>query len=31
MITTMIHGPQDRLLSYQLLAETWNLSSMQPI
>jgi luciferase family oxidoreductase group 1 len=27
MITTMIHGPADRLRSYELLAETWNLAS----
>jgi len=30
MITTMIHGPADRLRSYELLAETWNLSSASP-
>ena len=28
MITTMIHGPADRLRSYELVAETWNLSSV---
>jgi luciferase family oxidoreductase group 1 len=26
MITTMIHGAADRLRSYELLAETWNLT-----
>jgi luciferase family oxidoreductase group 1 len=26
MITTMIHSPADRLRSYELVAETWNLS-----
>ena len=26
MITTMVHGPGDRLRSYELLAEAWNLS-----
>ncbi len=30
MITTMIHGPADRLRSYELLAETWNVSSASP-
>ncbi|MDQ1457746.1 MAG: hypothetical protein QOH28_3366 [Actinomycetota bacterium] len=30
MITTMIHGPADRLRSYALLAETWNLLSASP-
>ncbi len=26
MITTMIHGPADRLRSYELVAEAWDLS-----
>jgi alkanesulfonate monooxygenase SsuD/methylene tetrahydromethanopterin reductase-like flavin-dependent oxidoreductase (luciferase family) len=30
MITTMIHGPADRLRSYELLAETWDLSPLSP-
>jgi luciferase family oxidoreductase group 1 len=28
MITTMIHGPADRLRSYELLAESWNQASI---
>jgi hypothetical protein len=24
MVTTMLHGPADRLRSYELLAQTWN-------
>ena len=27
MITTMIHGPDDRLRSYELLAEAWDLAA----
>lgn len=30
MITTMIHGPADRLRSYELLAEAWDLSALSP-
>jgi alkanesulfonate monooxygenase SsuD/methylene tetrahydromethanopterin reductase-like flavin-dependent oxidoreductase (luciferase family) len=30
MITTMIHGPADRLRSYELVAETWNRASLAP-
>jgi luciferase family oxidoreductase group 1 len=30
MITTMIHGPADRLRSYQLLAEAWNVAPLSP-
>jgi luciferase family oxidoreductase group 1 len=30
MITTMIHGPADRLRSYELVAETWNRASVAP-
>jgi alkanesulfonate monooxygenase SsuD/methylene tetrahydromethanopterin reductase-like flavin-dependent oxidoreductase (luciferase family) len=26
MITTMIHGPADRLRSYELVAEAWELA-----
>jgi alkanesulfonate monooxygenase SsuD/methylene tetrahydromethanopterin reductase-like flavin-dependent oxidoreductase (luciferase family) len=26
MITTMVHGPADRLRSYELLAEAWNVA-----
>ncbi|MDQ1460103.1 MAG: hypothetical protein QOI08_1587, partial [Actinomycetota bacterium] len=26
MITTMIHGPADRLRSYELVADAWDLS-----
>jgi luciferase family oxidoreductase group 1 len=29
MITTMIHGVPDRLRSYELIAEAWNLSSVE--
>jgi luciferase family oxidoreductase group 1 len=28
MITTMIHGPADRLRSYELVAEAWDLASV---
>jgi luciferase family oxidoreductase group 1 len=28
MITTMVHGPADRLRSYELLAEAWELASL---
>jgi luciferase family oxidoreductase group 1 len=28
MITTMIHGPADRLRSYELIAEAWDLASL---
>jgi len=30
MITTMVHGPADRLRSYELVAETWNRASVAP-
>ena len=30
MITTMIHGPADRLRSYELVAEAWNRSPVAP-
>lgn len=30
MITTMVHGPADRLRSYELLAEAWNLAPTTP-
>ena len=30
MITTMVHGPADRLRSYELLAEAWNLAPVGP-
>ena len=28
MITTMVHGPDDRLRSYELVAEAWGLASL---
>ena len=28
MITTMVHGPADRLRSYELLAEAWNAAAL---
>lgn len=30
MITTMIHGPADRLRSYELIADAWNLAAVAP-
>ena len=30
MITTMIHGPADRLRSYELLKGAWDLASVSP-
>jgi luciferase family oxidoreductase group 1 len=30
MITTMIHGPVDRLRSYELVAEAWDLAAISP-
>ena len=30
MITTMVHGPADRLRSYELLAEAWNRVPPEP-
>jgi alkanesulfonate monooxygenase SsuD/methylene tetrahydromethanopterin reductase-like flavin-dependent oxidoreductase (luciferase family) len=29
MITTMVHGPTDRLRSYELLAAAWNLAPVE--
>ena len=31
MITTMVHGPADRLRSYELLAEAWDLSPVNRV
>jgi hypothetical protein len=28
MITTMVHGHADRMKSYELLAEAWDLSAV---
>ncbi len=30
MITTMVHGPADRLRSYELVAEAWDLTPLPP-
>jgi alkanesulfonate monooxygenase SsuD/methylene tetrahydromethanopterin reductase-like flavin-dependent oxidoreductase (luciferase family) len=30
MITTMVHNPTERLRSYELLAESWNLAPVAP-
>jgi hypothetical protein len=30
MITTMIHGAGDRLHSYELLADAWDLTPLSP-
>jgi luciferase family oxidoreductase group 1 len=29
MVTTMVHGREDRLRSYELLAQAWNLASLE--
>ncbi|HEX4492812.1 MAG TPA: LLM class flavin-dependent oxidoreductase [Acidimicrobiia bacterium] len=31
MITTMVHGAQDRLRSYELVAETWNADALSAV
>ncbi len=30
MITTMLHGPADRMRSYELLAQSWDLAALAP-